>query len=145
MSVALYYKKKGDEMNLLKNKKVLRGLLEQGDILNTINGGVSQASLIKEQMDEYFSISVSAPSVPAEAFNVVLNDDQLIIFAVLPNSTVQEDDQLFNIPMFYKSFDLPNYIDIENIEALHDDEQLIVTLPFKLSARYNRKIDIKHL
>lgn len=141
----IIHQKKGDEMNLLNNKQILRGLLTQGDILNTINGGVSMTHVVKEQMEDYFSISVSAPSVPAEAFNVVLNDQQLIIFAVLPNSTVQEDDQLFNIPMFYKSFDLPPYIDIENIEAMHDDEKLTIALPFDESARYDRKIDIKHL
>ncbi len=132
-------------MNLLKNKQILRGLLTQGDVLNTINGGVSMTKLEKKQMDDYFSISVSAPTVPAESFNVVLNDKQLIIFAVLSDSTIQEDDQLFNIPMFYKSFDLPAYIDIDNIEAIHDDDKLTVALPFKESDRYSRKIDIKHL
>lgn len=132
-------------MNLLNNKQILRGLLTQGDVLNTINGGVSMAQVVKEHLDDYFSISVSAPSLPAEAFNVVLNDQQLIIFAVLPESTVKEDDQFFNIPMFYKSFDLPPYIDIENIEAVHEDEKLSIVLPFNDNAQYDRKIDIKHL
>lgn len=134
-------------MNLLKNKQLLRGLLQQGDYLNTINGGVSMTNLVKEQRDTEFSIIVSAPTLPATSFNVVINEKQLIIFSVLPEIGEENvEDQLINIPMFYRSFDLPSYIDIENIEAIHDDNELVVVLPFKEGARYtNKKIDIKHL
>lgn len=134
-------------MNLLENKQLLRGLLQQGDYLNTINGGVSMTSLVKEQRDDEFSIIVSAPTLPATSFNVVINDKQLIIFSVLSEISEEEvEDQLINIPMFYRSFDLPAYIDIENIEAIHDDKELVVVLPFKAGARNtNKKIDIKHL
>lgn len=134
-------------MNLLNNKQLLRGLLKQGDYLNTINGGVSMTNLVKEQRDTEFSIIVSAPTLPADSFNVVINEKQLIIFSVLPEISEEDvEDQLVNIPMFYRSFDLPSYIDIENIEAIHDDKELVVVLPFKAGARYtNRKIDIKHL
>lgn len=134
-------------MNLLNNKQLLRGLLQQGDYLNTINGGVSMTNLVKEQRDTEFSIIVSAPTLPATSFNVVINEKQLIIFSVLPEISEEHvEDQLINIPMFYRSFDLPSYIDIENIEAIHDDRELVVVLPFKEGARYsNKKIDIKHL
>lgn len=133
-------------MNLLKNKQLLRELLQQGDFLNTINGGVGMTRLTKEQRDTEFSIIVSAPTLPADAFNVVINDRELIIFSVLPNNRGERvEDQFINIPMFYRSFDLPPYIDIDNIEAIHDDKELVVVLPFKEGARYNKKIDIKHL
>lgn len=132
-------------MNLLNNKKFLRGLLEQGDLINTINGGVSMTSVIKEQEDTEFTIKFSAPSVPGDAFNVVLNENQLIVFSVLPNSGFGQEDQLFNIPMFYHSYDLPPYIDIGKIEAIQDDQGLMIVLPFKESAIHKRKIDIKHL
>ena len=132
-------------MNLLDNKPLLRGLLQQGDLLNTINGGISMTNLVKEQREKEFALIISAPALPASAYNVVLNDRQLIIFSVLPESGNGVEDQLVNIPMFYRSFELPPYIDIENIEAIHDDKELMVVLPFKESARFNRKIDIKHL
>lgn len=132
-------------MNLLNNKRLLRGLLQQGDLLNTINGGVSMTNLVKEQRENEFNLIISAPSLPASSYNVVLNGRQLIIFSILPNSGERVEDQLVNIPMFYRSFDLPSYIDVENIEAIHDDKELMVVLPFKESARYNKKIDIKHL
>lgn len=132
-------------MNLLKNKKLLQSLLKQGDLLNTINGGVSMTRVLKEQHDDNFTIVLSAPSIPAEAYNVILNNNQLMIFSVLPDSTIGEDNQMFNVPLFYKSFDLPSYIDTENIEALHDGDELKVVLPFKEAARHKRKIDIKHL
>lgn len=132
-------------MNLLKNKKLLQGLLKQGDLLNTINGGVSMTRLLKEQHEDNFTIVLSAPTIPAEAYNVILNNKQLMIFSVLSDSTLEEESELFNIPLFYKSFDLPTYINTDNIEAIHDGNELRVVLPFKETARYKRKIDIKHL
>lgn len=132
-------------MNLLNNKELLRGLLRQGDLINTINGGVSMTRVVKKQYDDEFLISLSAPGLSAEAFNVVLNDNQLIVFSVLPDSGIEQEDQLFNIPLFYRSFDLPKYIDIDKIEAYHDDMELRVVLPFKENAANRRKIDIKHL
>lgn len=132
-------------MNLLNNRRLLRRLLQQGDLLNTINGGVSMTNVVKQQRENDFTVVVSAPTLPAESYNVVINDRQLIIFSVLPNTVESVEDQLVNIPIFYKSFDLPAYIDIENIEAIHDDKELVVVLPFKESARYHKKIDIKHL
>jgi HSP20 family protein len=132
-------------MNLLNNKELLRGLLRQGDLINTINGGVSMTRVVKKQYDDEFLVSLSAPGLSAEAFNVVLNDNQLIVFSVLPDSGIEQEDQLFNIPLFYRSFDLPKYIDIDKIEAYHDDRELRVVLPFKENAANMRKIDIKHL
>lgn len=132
-------------MNLLNNRRLLRRLLQQGDLLNTINGGVSMTNVVKEQRDNDFTIVVSAPSLPADSYNVVLNDRQLIIFSILPQSAEGVGDQLVNIPIFYRSFELPPYIEVESIEAIHDDRELVVVLPFKESARYTKKIDIKHL
>jgi HSP20 family protein len=132
-------------MNLLNNKELLRGLLRQGDLINTINGGVSMTRVVKKQYDDEFLVSLSAPGLSAEAFNVILNDNQLIVFSVLPDSGIEQEDQLFNIPLFYRSFDLPKYIDIDKIEAYHDDRELRVVLPFKENAANMRKIDIKHL
>lgn len=132
-------------MNLLNNKKLLRGLLRQGDLINTINGGVSMTRVVKEQFDDEFVITLSAPGLSADAFNVVINNNQLIVFSVLPDSGIAEENQLFNIPLFYRSFDLPAYIDVDNIEAFQDDEALRVELPFKKSALNFRKIDIRHL
>lgn len=132
-------------MNLLNNKELLRGLLRQGDLINTINGGVSMTRVVKEQYDDEFVITLSAPGLSAEAFNVVLNENQLIVFSVLPDSGIDQDNQLFNIPLFYRSFELPAYIDVDNIEALHDDNALRVELPFKKNDMNFRKIDIRHL
>lgn len=132
-------------MNLLNNKKLLRGLLRQGDLINTINGGVSMTRVVKEQYDNEFVVSLSAPGLAAEAFNVVLNDQQLIVFSVLPESGIEQENQLFNVPLFYRSFDLPRYIDIDKIEAYHDEDELRVNLPFKENVQDLRKIDIKHL
>lgn len=135
-------------MNLLKNKQLLRSLLHQGDYLNTINGGVSKTAVDTVQTDKSFIINVSSPSVAGDAFNIMLHYNQLIIYSILKKGNNQEaSDQLaMSIPMFMKSFEVPAYVDINKIEAVHEEGVLKVILPFKdHNDGMQRKINIKHL
>lgn len=134
-------------MNLLNNKDILRGLLQQGDILNTINGGVSRTSVKTKQMEDHFLITISAPSVSPDAFNVVINHNQLVAFSVIKELNRQnETASAWNLPMFYNTFNIPQYVDKEAIEAVHEEGELKIILPFKeFSENTWRKIDIKHL
>lgn len=132
-------------MNFLdiNNKSVLRALLYQGDMLNTISGGVALTTVEQAQAEEAFIMRISAPSVPPEAFQLTLTNNQLSVMTLLPEN--QEEPQPYQVPMFYRTFDLPPYIDKENIEAEYEEGKLLITLPFKAQRSQFRKIDIKHL
>lgn len=132
-------------MNFLdiNNRSVLRALLFQGDMLNTISGGVASTTVEQAQADEAFIMRISAPSVPAEAFQLMLNNNQLSVMTLLPEQG--EEPQPYQIPMFYRTFELPAYIDQESIEAEYEEGKLLITLPFKAQRSHYRKIDIKHL
>lgn len=134
-------------MNLLQHKDLLHGLLKQGDILNTLNGGGAMTYVEEQDYDDHSVLTFWAPTVPAEAFNVVLNHNSLVVFSLLP-SVAGEAGELengsFNIPMFFRKFTLPAYADAENIEAIHEDDRLSIIIPFKNNGLPVRKIDIRH-
>lgn len=132
-----------DNMNLLKNKPLLRNLLNQGDSLNTMNGGVSMTEAKAYKTDYAYEIVLSAPTVSPESFNIFLNYNQLIVYALLKTGN---QDQQAMIPMFSKSFDLPVDADLEKIEALHEEGMIKIIVPFKDNTDHlKRKIDIKTL
>ncbi|MGI9542703.1 MAG: Hsp20 family protein [Cyclobacteriaceae bacterium] len=125
----------------MKNKKLLRNLLRQGDILNTINGGSVQTRVKLRRHTHAFEIVVTAPSVPVEGFNLMLEMNRLILF-----TTLATGPEAWDQPAFSKSFTLPTYIDTGKIDAFYEDGKLTVILPFKdMDERARRKIDIRHL
>jgi HSP20 family protein len=126
------------------NKNLMKQLAHQFDLMNTINGGVSMTLVnIKDQEDKR-EIKISAPGVRVESFNLYLNNNQLMVFSVLPQE-VQENYLPVAIPMFSRTFTLPPYVDDENIEAIYEDEVLRIILPFKNDSKpHIRKIDIKY-
>ena len=129
-------------MNLLKNKPLLRNLLLQGDTLNTMNGGTSMSAVSTYKTDDAYVITLSAPSVSPDSFNVYLEYNSLVIYSVLGSDMTQDESVV--IPMFSKRFTLPVNADLERIEALHEEGQLKVVVPFKSDAeKFNRKIDIR--
>ena len=137
-------------MNLLANKEMLRNLLYSGDLLHTINGGIAMTYVDVRQTPQEVLIKVSAPSVEAEAFNVVVEQNKLLVYALLHRHVHDENEALagtFAMPMFSQTFDIPANADIDNIEALHEDNQLQILMPLLPDTehqRVHRRIHIKH-
>jgi HSP20 family protein len=129
-------------MNILKHKDLLHSLLKQGDVLNTLNGGTTMTYVEEQHHDDHQVLSFWAPSVPAEAFNIVLNSHSLVVFSLLQSSAEELEAGSFNIPMFFRKFKLPSYIDMENIEAVHEGDRLSILLPYKESGVPVRKVNI---
>lgn len=139
-------------MNILRNKELLRDLLIQSDVLNTINGGTSMTSMDVVTTKDCFIVKLKAPSVPVEAFNIVLNYNKLTIFTEVRSqmedeeSLSEESEDLVKIPMFLKTFDIPFLVDPEKIEAVYEDNEVKIFMPFKEdSENLLRKINIKYL
>ena len=94
-------------MNLLKNKELLRGLLYHADLFNTVNGGIVQTNSKVVKREDGYIITVTAASIPAESFIVILNFNELLVFSTLQNEGKLKDDHLTNIPVFLETFALP--------------------------------------
>lgn len=136
-------------MNLFNgnNKEVLKSLLRQSEILNTINGGCAMTKVDTKEENGNLVIMIYAPTVKAEAYNIILNQNSLVVFSVLTLGTSESiPEELVNVPMFTRSFPLPKNVDEENIEAIHENGELRVIIPLqKWRPLPARRIKIKQI
>ena len=128
-------------MKIIKNKAFLRTIAQQIDLLNTVSGGVSETYVEIEKYKRGTIIKVWAAGVNPEAFKVVLHNNQLTVFSVFhsPENPQQA------VPLFNRVFMLPPQVDISRIEAIHQEGELQVKLPYHESAFQPREIEIKQL
>ncbi len=134
-------------MNLLENKEFLRGLLRQSDLLNTVNGGVSLPSFSVQSSEEVITVKVSAPAVSFEAYKILLDHKNLIIYAEVSDNKGEDSEEGASVkyPLFMRSFEIPSMVDSDKIEAYFEDKQLRILLPFKNQQRLQRLVPIKSI
>ncbi|WP_245539549.1 Hsp20/alpha crystallin family protein [Pontibacter roseus] len=126
-------------MKIIKNKEFLRNIAHQIDLFNTLGGGVSETYADIKKYKKGAVIEVWAAGVNPEAFRVVLHQNQVTVFSVLQS----QDNPEMAAPMFTRIFMLPPQVDLSRIEAVYEDGQLLVKLPYHDSALNPREIEIK--
>lgn len=113
-------------MKLIKDKEFLKNIAYQIDLLNTLGGGVSETYVDIKKYKKGAVIHVSAAGINPESFKVVLNNNQLTLFSVLRSKENPE----MGAPMFNRTFMLPPQVDLGRIEAVQENGQLQVRLPY---------------
>ena len=108
---------------------MLRDLLKQADVINTVNGGVRQTNYSVKNVGDDILIEVSNPSVRPEAFNFTVNKNELLI-NVMHFEKSSLDGQPLMYPLFYKSVLIPYYVDINRIEAVYEQGIFKILLPY---------------
>ncbi len=130
-------------------ENVFQGTGGQVDLLNTLYGGSSQTTMNVEREDERLVITLSAPGVSANSFNVLVEGGKLVLYTLLVSTSkqLQEDgvNQRLAVPMFLRVLDIPSFVDADQIEAIHEHGRVMVMLPFKDKEHLHRRIDIKNL
>jgi HSP20 family molecular chaperone IbpA len=130
-------------------ENVFQGTGGQIDLLNTLYGGSSQTTMNVEREDERLLITLSAPGVKTNSFNVLVEGNKLVLYTLLVGSSLSQGgegiSQRLAVPMFLRSMDIPSFVDADNIEAVHEHGKVTVSLPFKDEEHMHRRIDIKDL
>lgn len=130
-------------------ENVFQGTGGQVDLLNTLYGGSSQTTMKVEREDERLIIKLSAPGVSANSFNVLVEGNKLVLYTLLVSTSNRQiadgGSQRLAVPMFLRVLDIPSFVDVDQIEAIHERGQVLVTLPFKDEEYMHRRIDIKDL
>lgn len=129
-------------------ENVFQGTGGQIDLLNTLYGGSTQTSMKVDREDDHLVITLSAPGVKANSFNVLVEGNKLVLYTLLVSTSVQQTDnnsQRLAVSMFLRVLDIPSFVDSEQIEAVHEHGKVRVTLPFKDEEQIHRRIDIKNL
>ena len=129
-------------------ENVFQGTGGQIDLLNTLYGGSAQTTIHVEREDERLVITLSAPGVKANSFNVLVEGSKLVLYTLLVSTSTQKEEggsQRLAVPMFLRVLDIPSFVDVDNIEAVHEHGQVRVLLPLKDEEQLHRRIDIKDL
>lgn len=123
----------------MKNK--YNNILTTVDLLNTLNGGISEPYISYREDSNGREVRIRVPGVSKELLQVEVRDNQLSVFYHIPIET--SGKQVF-LPKEVVSQTLPFFIEIKGIHASYEDNELVVKLPFnELSNGYNRKVPIQ--
>jgi HSP20 family molecular chaperone IbpA len=113
-------------------------LITSIDVLNTINGGVSEPQLNLVHHEDYREIHVSVAGINLEEIHVEVHNNNLSIFYFI---NIISTDKMVQLPRFVYNRNVPYYIDIGKIKSRLEDEELIVSLPFnRLANGYHKEI-----
>jgi HSP20 family molecular chaperone IbpA len=115
-------------------------LLTTVDLLNTLNGGVSEPFVSFRDEPAGRELRVRVPGVSKEMLQVEINDNQLSVFYHIP---MQTSGKQVYLPKEVIKQTLPYFIEITGIKASYEGSELVVKLPYnELSNGYNRKVPI---
>lgn len=134
--------------NIFKNKKLLRGLLQQGDLLNTVNGGVSMTAVEVHKSEDQYEIFVKTPGLDPSSYTIFLDQFKLNVTSLYgPEDEKNGESWPMKATLFSKTFQLPAEADLDNIEAVNNHGELIISVPLKTRVSENtlRVIPIKNI
>jgi HSP20 family molecular chaperone IbpA len=115
-------------------------LITSIDVLNTVNGGVSEPQLNLTHYEEYREIRLKVPGIKLDEIHVEVHNNNLSIFYFI---NIVCNDKLVQLPRFVYNRNVPYYIDISKIKARLENEELVVNLPFnRLANGYHKEIKI---
>lgn len=117
-----------------------KNLLTTVDLLNTLNGGVSEPYLSFSEQPSERELRVRVPGVSKEMLQVEINDNLLSVFYLIP---IKSSGKQMYLPKEVTKQTIPYFIEIPGIHATYEENELVVKLPFnELSNGYNRKVPI---
>lgn len=125
----------------MKARKLISNeLLASIDVLNTINGGVSEPQLELKQFQDHREIRLRIAGVREENLKVEIHNNQLSVFYTI---NLASDGIVIQVPKVVYNKPIPYFVNPARISASYDEGFLIVTLPYnELAEGYHRKVSI---
>jgi HSP20 family molecular chaperone IbpA len=126
----------------MKDRRMISDeLLYSIDVLNTLNGGMSEPMVDLQQHENYREIKCAVPGLQEGELQVEIHNNFLSIYYKF---SIESDGKEVQIPrvVYYKP--IPYFIDVTKISATTEDRFLHVVLPFnELANGYHKKISVK--
>ncbi|MCR9062506.1 MAG: Hsp20/alpha crystallin family protein [Cytophagales bacterium] len=118
---------------------LLDNLFSDVDFFADSRSNLSVPAVNVKEDGESFNIELAAPGVKKEDFKINVDEKLLTISSEVKKEETEEKDNYtrkeFNYSSFTRSFTLPKTVDIEKIEASHENGVLHITLPKKEEAK----------
>lgn len=122
-----------------KNNDFITALAVSGDVLNTMNGGISEPRIAIRSSNEGQLLEIRVPGVDLKKLNIEVNHNRLVVFQGVSHA----DDVTIPVPRIIFDRPVPYFIDVERITAVVEDNVLYIRLPYNERANgYRRKIGI---
>ena len=116
-------------------------LLTSVDVMNTLNGGRTEAKLKLSQLDDHREIRVKIPGIDSNGIEVEVNNDNVSIFYIMD---IESMGKTMRLPYSVYNRQQPYFIDVSKINSTVEDGELIVRLPFnELANGYHKKVNPK--
>jgi HSP20 family molecular chaperone IbpA len=129
-----------ERLRMRRNSNYL-DLITSIDVLNTLNGGLSEPAMTMNHHEDFREIRVKIPGIKVEDIHIEMHNNSLSIYYFL---NLVSGEKLIQLPRFVYSRNVPYFVDISKITAKLDGEELVVTLPFnRLANGYHKEIKIK--
>lgn len=126
-------------MKRSSNKNYL-DLVTSIDVLNTVNGGLSEPQMNLNHFQDYREIRIKVPGIKQEEIHVEVHNNNLSIYYYI---NLVSTDKLIQLPRFVYNKNVPYFIDINKINAKMENDEIIVQLPFnRLANGYHKEIKI---
>jgi HSP20 family molecular chaperone IbpA len=115
-------------------------IIQSIDIMNTLNGGVSEPRVRLSQHQEYRQIELKVPGMSEDRMHVKINNNQLMVYF---EHAVYSRGEMIYIPQIVYNKPIPYFVDVKNIRAHYSAGVLTIQLPFnELANGYQRDIPI---
>lgn len=113
-------------------------ILTSVDVLNTLHGGTSEPQISLRQLPDAREVHVRVPGIDPSAIQVEVTNNRLFAYY---GFNIESAGKNVLLPYTIYNRQLPYFIDISNINATVEGNQLIIRLPFNdLAHGYHKKI-----
>ena len=102
-------------------------LLTSIDVLNTLNGGVSERQLVLKKFPDHREVWVKVPGVKENDLKAEVHDN---VLRVRYSFLLRSDNLWVEVPKVVYDKSIPDNVDVSAITATFEDDYLVVKLPF---------------
>lgn len=105
------------------DKEVLKMLAESGDIVNTLNGGMSLAKVKMHTLKDHYLVTVRVPGLNQDALKLEMQDGDLFVYQRL------EADNGLAVPFMIASISVTDDVNRHAITTNYHGNRLNIVMP----------------
>jgi HSP20 family protein len=128
------------------NNELIKEIAQNANLMNVVGGGISAfTERLKEVKDGYL-LEVRMPSLSPDSYHLrVINNLLTVVTTLSVTSQIDSDEEDTIKPALVRTFPIPSFIDIENIQARYEGNSLKIFAPFNhLGKNFQKDIDIQY-
>ncbi|MEQ9305754.1 MAG: Hsp20/alpha crystallin family protein [Marinoscillum sp.] len=123
----------------VEDRILIKNLAHTADIVNTINGGMTQANMEIEKHEKEWLVEIRLPGVSAERMKIEVKNNQMFLFHLIDDTNASD----IELPYMVTALELDKRVDFNGIMAEYQEGRLFIHLPLDEEASgYERDIEI---